>query len=375
MDQYEFELLPDPIKDRVIKDVSPPPHKPIPSSILFPNNSNTPDWLALKSFLTKEGRLSKEDLIKIITRFIEITKKEPNILNVMDPVSIVGDIHGQYYDLLKILDVGGNPDQSKYVFLGDYVDRGNFSSEVVILLFSLKINYPDNYILLRGNHESRQMTTFFNFHYECLVKYDEDIYSRFMDAFDSLPIAAIVNNKFFAVHGGISPKLQELKHLMTLSRFEETPKDGIFCDLVWSDPIEEEVEAIACDWEDNVNRGCSYNFGAKALLPYLSKNNLVSVIRAHEAQLEGFKMYKWNKKVDFPSCVTVFSAPNYCDVYGNKGAIIKFKSNQFNLVQFNCSPHPFFLPDFQNLFSWSLPFISEKSKICLNIKLAKCFFR
>lgn len=358
----KIEVLPDPLKDRQVDEVNPPPQLPIPTKILFPNNDNVPDWKELKSFLQREGRVSKKDLLTICEGFIKIVKKEPNVIMIDDPVTLVGDIHGQFYDLLKILDVGGNPEQTKYCFLGDFVDRGSFSTECVILLMALKLNFPDTFTLLRGNHESRQMTSYFNFQSECNVKYDEEIYNRFMEAFDVLPLAAIINNKFFAVHGGISPFCTDVDSIIQINRFDETPKEGAFCDLMWADPIEEESDALANDWEENSNRGCSYNFGAKALLPYLNNNNLVSIIRAHEAQLEGFKMYKWNKKIDFPSCVTVFSAANYCDVYNNKGAIIKFKNNLFNLVQFNCSPHPFLLPDFQNLFSWSLPFISEKSK-------------
>ena len=364
-DKNEFPILPDPLNDREIKDVNPPPHQDMPVKLLFPNSKTPeiPDWKTLKSYLTKEGKISKKDLLSLLSKFTSIVKKENNILKIQDPVTIVGDIHGQYYDLLKILEVGGNPEQTKYIFLGDYVDRGSFSIEVWVLLIALKINFPESIIMLRGNHESRQMTSFFNFLTECKLKYDEEVYEKIMTAFDSLPLGAIINDKFFAVHGGISPYLNKLSEIYSVSRFIETPKDGALCDFLWSDPIEDDNEALVCEWEENSNRGCSFNFGAKALLPYLSGNNLVSVIRAHEAQLEGFKMYKWNKKIDFPSCVTVFSAANYCDVYGNKGAIIKFKNNQFNLVQFNCSPHPFLLPDFQNLFTWSLPFISEKSKL------------
>jgi serine/threonine-protein phosphatase 2B catalytic subunit len=354
------EYLPDPLNDRVIKQVNPPPHKPLHTDLLFPKGDNIPDWKLLKSFLQKEGKISKENLIIIINLFIKILKSESNIIYIADPVTLVGDIHGQYYDLLKILEVGGNVEDSKYCFLGDFVDRGSFSIECVILLMSIKINFPDTFTMLRGNHESRQMTSFFNFYTECVLKYDEEIYNKIMDAFDALPLAAIINNKFLSVHGGISPKCTDLSVISNLNRYTEIPKDGLLCDLLWSDPFDEESDALVNNFTENSKRGCSYQFGAKALLPYLSQNKLLSLIRAHEAQLEGFKMYKWNKKIDFPAVITVFSAPNYCDVYNNKGAVIKFKNNLFNLVQFNYAPHPFLLPDFQNLISWSLPFVSEK---------------
>lgn len=122
-------------------------------------------------------------------------------------MTIVGDIHGQYYDLLKLLELGGDPEINKYLFLGDFVDRGCFSIEVILLLFAIKINYPKTVVLLRGNHECRSLTTYFNFRNEWLYKYDIDIFDRIMDWFDALPISCLVNNRFLAVHGGISPEL------------------------------------------------------------------------------------------------------------------------------------------------------------------------
>lgn len=116
------------------------------------------------------------------------------------------------------------------------------------------------------------------------------------------------------------------------------------------------------DYKDNDQRGCSYVFGLKAVSNFLAKNDFLSVIRGHEAQPEGFKMHNWDETVDFPSVITVFSAPNYCDVYNNKAAIINFNQDKVDIQQFNYSPHPFMLPDLQNLFHWSLPFVSEKSK-------------
>jgi len=192
------------------------------------------------------------------------------------------------------------------------------------------------------------------------MKYDDEVYERIMESFDALPIMCLINGRFIAIHGGISPQLKDLKEAANLDRFQETPKDGIICDLLWSDPCEVDDQAPLMEWESNSTRGCSYVFGGKAANSFLSKNNLISIIRAHEAQLEGFKMYKWNQNVEFPSVITIFSAPNYCDVYNNKGAIIKFKNNMVNIQQFNYSPHPFILPQFMNIFNWSIPFVSEK---------------
>ena len=165
-----------------------------------------------------------------------------------------------------------------------------------------------------------------------------------------------------------------MKDLNSINRFKEPPKDGAFCDILWADPCEDDEEALKIEWNTNTVRGCSFVFGLKAISPFLNKYDYLSILRAHEAQLEGFKMYNWDDTCDFPSVITIFSAPNYCDVYNNKGAIIKIDDNMVNLQQFNYSSHPFILPNFQNAFSWSLPFISEKSKKVLNLKLVKCYF-
>ena len=141
------------------------------------------------------------------------------MLSLSDPVTVVGDIHGQFYDFLKMLDMGGSPKNIKYLFLGDYVDRGSFSVEVVLLLYSLKLNFPNTIYLLRGNHECRQLTQYFNFRSECLYKYDIDTYELFMESFDVLPISCIVNGKFLALHGGLSPELRTLQDLVTINRF------------------------------------------------------------------------------------------------------------------------------------------------------------
>lgn len=288
---------------------------------------------------------------------------EPNLLRLQDPITIVGDIHGQYYDFLKLLEVGGNPDNTQFLFLGDYVDRGSFSIEVLLHLYALKINFPNKIWLIRGNHECRQMTSFFNFRDECEYKYDMVVYYAFMESFDTLPLSAVINGKFLAVHGGLSPQLVLLNQICSFTRFQEPPRSGIFCDILWADPIDEDKEEHTIQTESffpNDIRGCSYFFGYNAATTFLEKNGLLSIIRAHEAQLEGYKMHQTNLKTGFPIVITIFSAPNYCDVYNNKGAVLKFDSNTLNIQQFSFSPHPYHLPNFMNLFTWSLPFVSEK---------------
>ena len=361
------DSIEDPANDRVIKKILPPPMFNLSHSKLFPK-PKLPDWIALKEHLTQEGYLDTKDVLEIIDIFYNIVKTESNTVKIQDPVVVVGDIHGQFYDLLKILDKGGDPLKTKYIFLGDYVDRGAFSIECVLLLMAIKINFKTTVYMLRGNHECRQLTSFFNFKQECEVKYDLNVYNRIMEAFDALPLACTINDKFLALHGGISPQIKLINDLNKFSRFVEPPKDGPLCDILWSDPVDKDSEALGIEWTTNKTRGCSFVFGAKAATPFLNKNNIITIVRGHEAQLEGFKMSKWNSSGEFPSVITVFSAPNYCDVYNNKGAFIRFVNNTINIQQYNFNPHPFILPNYMNVFSWSIPFVSEKiSEILLHI--------
>jgi len=181
-----------------------------------------------------------------------------------------------------------------------------------------------------------------------------------MDSFDNLPLSCIINGKFIALHGGISPELKTIEDIKRIDRFKETPKQGIFCDLLWADPVENEHGICESTFRSNDVRGCSYFYGCDAVNKFLDQNNLLSVIRAHEAQLDGFKMHTWSGKSDFPMVITIFSAPNYCDVYNNKGALIQFNNNTLNIRQFNYTPHPYILPNYMDIFSWSLPFVAEK---------------
>lgn len=223
-----------------------------------------------------------------------------------------------------MLTVGGNPEKTKYLFLGDFVDRGNFSVEVLTLLMALKIRFSNSIFLLRGNHECRLMTQSFNFRAECLDKYDQEIYNLFVEFFDVLPISAIINGKFIAFHGGISPELQTISAINKINRFKEPPKAGLFCDLLWSDPVDKANGFLPQPYMHNQARGCSFVFGAESLSEFLERNGLITLIRAHEVQLEGFKMFNWKSK-KFPQIITIFSAPNYCDSYNNKGAVIMFE--------------------------------------------------
>ncbi|EZG59054.1 serine/threonine-protein phosphatase, partial [Gregarina niphandrodes] len=198
------------LNDRQVPEVEAPPQHPLSPAILWPEGSDKkPDWKALRAHCLKEGRLSISDCLLLINRVTSILSAEPNLLTLQDPITVVGDIHGQYFDLIRLLEIGGDPDNDgvQYLFLGDYVDRGSFSIEVLLVLYALKLCHPRKIWLLRGNHECRQMTSFFNFRDECEYKYNLSVYEASMQSFDCLPLTAVLNDKFLALHGGISPQL------------------------------------------------------------------------------------------------------------------------------------------------------------------------
>ena len=332
-----------------------------------------PDLAFLKQHFYREGRLTEQQAIYIIEEGCKVLSKEPNLLEMDAPITVCGDVHGQYYDLMKLFEVGGDPSETRYLFLGDYVDRGNFSIECVLYLWSLKIWYPDSLWLLRGNHECRHLTDYFTFKLECKHKYSEEVYEACMTSFCALPLAAVMNKQFLCIHGGLSPELHTLDDLKSIDRFREPPTQGLMCDILWADPLEEFGQEKTSEYfVHNHVRGCSYFFSYPAACNFLEKNNLLSIIRAHEAQDAGYRMYRKTRTTGFPSVMTIFSAPNYLDVYNNKAAVLKYENNVMNIRQFNCTPHPYWLPNFMDVFTWSLPFVGEKITDMLIAILSTC---
>lgn len=158
-----------------------------------------------------------------------------------------------------------------------------------------------------------------------------------------------------------------------IDRFKEPPTQGLMCDILWADPLEEFGQEKTNDFFlHNHVRGCSYFFSYHAACSFLEKNNLLSIIRAHEAQDAGYRMYRKTRTTGFPSVMTIFSAPNYLDVYNNKAAVLKYENNVMNIRQFNCTPHPYWLPNFMDVFTWSLPFVGEKITDMLIAILSTC---
>ncbi|KAF4566089.1 hypothetical protein EYR40_002095 [Pleurotus pulmonarius] len=337
-----------------------------------------PNPTFLKQHFFREGRLTDEQALYILQRTTHVLSKEANMVHVKSPVTICGDIHGQYYDLMKLFDVGGPLTDNSYLFLGDYVDRGCFGIECLLYLYALKLWYPGKFVLLRGNHECRHLTEYFTFKRECLHKYSPEVYEACIASFNALPLAALVDGRFFCVHGGISPELVTLDDIRAINRFEEPGSHGLLCDLLWSDPIsdfgheQERGVPQGTTFLNNATRGCSYYFTYEAACQFLERNNLLGIIRGHEAQDAGYTMHRKTPTKKFPSVITIFSAPNYLDVYHNRGAILKYANKNITIRQYNSSQHPYWLPNFMDAFTWSLPFVGAKITEMLLAILSIC---
>ena len=198
---------------------------------------------------------------------------------------LIGDVHGQYYDLLRIFEYGGFPPEANYLFLGDYIDRGKQSIETVCLLLCYKIKYPENFFLLRGNHECAQINRIYGFYDECKRRYSIRLWKVFSDVFNCLPVAALIDEKIFCMHGGLSPELRNLEQIKNIMRPTDVPDTGLLCDLLWSDP-ERGVE----EYGDN-DRGVSFTFGENVVRKFNSKHDLDLICRAHQVVEDGYEFF------------------------------------------------------------------------------------
>ncbi|KAL1427445.1 hypothetical protein MTO96_017400 [Rhipicephalus appendiculatus] len=232
--------------------------------------------------------LIEADMKALCRKVREIFLSQPMLLELEAPLQICGDTHGQFYDTMRLFEYGGFPPESNYLFLGDYVDRGRHSLENICLLFCYKIKYPENFFMLRGNHESASINRVYGFYDECKRRFNIKLFKTFEDVFNCIPVAALVSEKIFCMHGGLSPDLQSMDQVKRISRPTEVPDDGLMCDLLWSDPNRDIM-----GWGDS-DRGVvedGYEFFAKRQL------------------------------------VTIFSAPNYCGVFDNAAGMMSVDAN------------------------------------------------
>eukprot|EP00915_Cephaloidophora_sp_WS-2016_P007797 GHVH01010789.1.p1 GENE.GHVH01010789.1~~GHVH01010789.1.p1 ORF type:complete len:319 (+),score=53.04 GHVH01010789.1:547-1503(+) len=249
------------------------------------------------------------------------------LLEVEAPIKICGDIHGQFSDLLRLFEHGGYPPKANYLFLGDYVDRGKQSLETICLMLAFKIQFPENFFMLRGNHECASINRIYGFYDECKRRYSIKLWKAFTDVFNCLPVAAIIDEKLFCMHGGLSPDLTDLIQIKRIQRPTDIPDTGLLCDLLWSDP-EESIQG----WMEN-DRGVAYCFGEDVVKAFLTKHDLDLICRAHQVIEDGYQFFAKRQ------LVTLFSAPNYCGEFDNAGAMMSVDDSLMCSFQILKPPH------------------------------------
>ncbi|VVC24082.1 Calcineurin-like phosphoesterase domain, ApaH type,Serine-threonine protein phosphatase, N- [Cinara cedri] len=260
-------------------------------------------------------QLSETEIKGLCLMSRNLFMSQPMLLELQAPLKICGDIHGQYYDLLRLFEYGGYPPESNYLFLGDYVDRGKQSLETICLLLAYKIKFPENFFLLRGNHECARINRIYGFYDECKRRHSIRLWKIFTGCFNCLPVAAIIDGKIFCCHGGLSPDLQLMDQIRRIVRPTDLPDQGLLCDLLWSDP-DKDTEV----WGES-NRGVSFTFGATVVNKFLRKHKFDLICRAHQVVQDGYEFFAKRK------LVTLFSAPNYCGEFDNAGALMSVDEN------------------------------------------------
>lgn len=283
----------------------------------------------------KQKKLHRKYAYKILCDIDVYLRTQPSLVDINVPdetkFTICGDIHGQFYDLMNIFSINGLPSTSNpYLFNGDFVDRGSFSVECIFTLFGFKLLYPDHFFLSRGNHESINMNQMYGFTGEVTAKYTSTMADIFTQVFNWLPLCHCINNKILVMHGGLfSSDTVTLDDIRKIERNCQPPEEGIMCELLWSDPQ---------PWAGRgpSKRGVGIQFGPDVTEAFCKRNNLDYVVRSHEVKDMGYEETHGGK------CITVFSAPNYCDTMGNMGAFITIKGHDLrpNFCTFVSVPHP-----------------------------------
>ena len=267
---------------------------------------------ARKGSICQELSIKGDECNYIIDKSYEIFQKEESLLKIQAPLYICGDIHGQYYDLLRVFDILNYPPQSTFLFLGDYVDRGKQSLECLLLLLCLKIQYPDKIFLLRGNHECEALNKIYGFYDECKRRLSIKCFKKITNLFNMMPISALINENILCMHGGLSKDLQDIEQINKILRPTDIPNEGLLCDLLWSDPNENLTEDFGIN-----ERNISITFSKDYVKNFVEKNNLDLICRAHQVVEEGFEFFADMK------LVTVFTAPNYMGEFDNNGGILE----------------------------------------------------
>ena len=255
-------------------------------------------------------------LIDLCQRTVELLRTKPTLVHLKTPIHVVGDLHGSLHDLVTIFTSTGFPPESRYVFLGDYVDRGPFSIEVVTFLFALMCTYPDSVTMLRGNHEFKLSTMLFTFRDEVLRRYPPSVANGFFDAFAWLPLAAVIDDHTFCMHGGIPDDLEGLHEIASIERPIADVTNKLVEQILWGDPSK-----FGTNDSSSFGRGRGHVFGARAVDNFYAKTKLSWIIRGHEYVETGLMM---NERMNV---ITVYSA-GACDRKGSgKSAVLEMRED------------------------------------------------
>ncbi|OBZ84553.1 Serine/threonine-protein phosphatase 5 [Choanephora cucurbitarum] len=283
-----------------------------------------------------QKKIHKKYAFMILLAIRNYMYEAPSLIDVTIPehgqLTVCGDVHGQFYDFINIFQINGYPSEDHaYLFNGDFVDRGSFSVEVILTLFAYKWLYPNRLFLARGNHETDNMNKVYGFEGEVKAKFSEMMFNLFSETFNALPLAHVIQNKIFVTHGGLFSRdnvtLDEIRKIDRIGQ-GQPGSEGLMCELLWSDPQPQLGRSPS-------KRGVGIQFGPDVTQNFLETNGLDMVIRSHEVKAEGYVKDHQGK------CVTVFSAPNYCDTVGNKGALINITPDlKIDYVTFEAVPHP-----------------------------------
>ncbi|KAI3526807.1 hypothetical protein L1887_06070 [Cichorium endivia] len=291
-------------------------HKKVISTLLRPRNWKPP--------VNRRFFLDSYEVGELCYAAEQIFLHEPTVLQLKAPIKVFGDLHGQFGDLMRLFDEYGFPSTAgdityiDYLFLGDYVDRGQHSLETITLLLALKIQYPENVHLIRGNHEAADINALFGFRLECIERMGENdgiwAWTRFNQLFNHLPLAALIEKKIICMHGGIGRSIHLVEQIEKIER-PITMDAGslILMDLLWSDPTENDsVEGL----RPNARGPGLVTFGPDRVTDFCKRNKLQLIIRAHECVMDGFERFAQGQ------LITLFSATNYCGTANNAGALL-----------------------------------------------------
>ncbi|KAI9349094.1 Metallo-dependent phosphatase-like protein [Obelidium mucronatum] len=288
----------------------------------------------LLSHMEAQKKLHRKYVYKIMLATKALFENAPTIVDIPVPegkkITVCGDIHGQFYDLLNIFKMNGLPsNENMYLFNGDFVDRGSFSVECILALLAFKMMYPNGLFLSRGNHETDDMNKVYGFEGEVKAKYSDVMFKLFSEIFNAVPLGNLIGGKILVIHGGLfSRDGVTMDEIRKIDRFRQPGSEGLMVELLWSDPQ-------PMPGRGRSKRGVGVQFGPDVTEAFCKENGLDVIIRSHEVKHDGYEVAHNGR------CITIFSAPNYCDNVGNRGAFINIGPDlKLNYTQFQAVPHP-----------------------------------